>query len=362
MLFYVRDRRNVITKKTVDVVQKEIMATNALGPKGYNNLNHGSKEANQNDFLGKKFKDSFSAAAHKDSEKSNSLLNGKMQMEYGKQVNGIAASGCSALKKDHSMENSLKVPAKADLPNGSSISNTTGGDGLLHSASSFRQSNGSLSLGKSLGVDGISHDIAVRHENSDHQDSSTKDEKLQYSGKGNGNQNSGKSLDCLLLKKDHPTETMLEVSPTVGLPIAASISKECVNILSHGNSLGTDNRSHSKPAVNIVMQHESNDHQNSTANGESDSKVVKTTYSVNPNCSGKGPITSNKSSENGVLERSSAETPDMVKNNSWKVINSTSLRMEIVDLLLLLLCLLVYKHSIFLTRLCRMNYSKVSIS
>lgn len=348
MLFYVRDQRNAVTKKTVDVLQKESRATNALGSNGYNNLNHGSKEANQNDFLGKKLKDSSSAAAHKDSEKSNSSRSGKMQMEYGKQVNGVAASGCSTLKKDHSMENSLKVPAKADLPNGSSISNLTGGDGLLQLASSFRQSNGSLSLGKSLGVDGISHGVAVQHENSEHQDSSTKDEELQTNCNENRNQNSGKSLDCPLLKKNHPTETTLEVPPRVGLPVSASFSKECVSILGHGNSLDTDSRSQSNPTVNIVMQHESNDNQNSTANGESDSKVVKTTYSVNPNCSGKGPITSNKSSENGLLERSSAETPDIVKNNSGKVINSTSLRMEIVDLLLLLLCPLVYKHSILL--------------
>lgn len=316
MLFYVRDRRNIVTKKTVDVIQKESMATNPLGSKGYNNLNHGLKETIQNEFLGKKLNDSISAAAQKDSAKSNSLLKGKTQMDYDKQVNGIdATSGCSALKKNHSMETSLKVPAKADLPNGYSISNLTGGNGLLHSVSSPGQSNGSL--GKSLGVDGISHGISVQHKNNDHQDSSTKDEKLQTNC--NGNQNSGKSLDCLLLKRDHSSETLLEVPPKVGFPnvspISASFSKECGNILSHVNSLSTNSRLQSNPTANIPMQHEGNDHENSTVNGENDSTVIKPTSIVNPTCSGKGPVTANKSPENGVLQRSSGEAPDLNKNS-----------------------------------------------
>lgn len=44
MLFYVRDKRNIATKKSVDIVQKEILVANAMGRKSFPPSNQGLKE------------------------------------------------------------------------------------------------------------------------------------------------------------------------------------------------------------------------------------------------------------------------------------------------------------------------------
>lgn len=202
MLFYVRDRRNAVTKKAVDIVQKESMIMNALGSKGYNNFNSGTKETIPKESLGKKVNDSSAAVTLTDSVKEQSSHKSQKPMDCSKQVNDPVATEFSSLKKDQ--HNSGKMPQKVESSNGFPISNLSCGDGSLHSTPSFKESNGiSLSHVNSVSANGSSQSIpiaptVVQHEsNEDHQNSASRKESDSVAIQTTciGNQSAGKDLN-----------------------------------------------------------------------------------------------------------------------------------------------------------------------
>ncbi|KAA8522873.1 hypothetical protein F0562_009296 [Nyssa sinensis] len=148
MLFYVRNRKNFVPKKPVDVVQKDKFAINAMGNKTHSNSNHSLKEAKQNGLVEKKLNgvDSSAAACHR-----NALVAGASNKTLIKEPSVQKSNGFVVVKcnKDSVLEPSSKLPLLKDPVKELSVRNLNG-EGLPPSSPSVKGSDDTLELDNAM--------------------------------------------------------------------------------------------------------------------------------------------------------------------------------------------------------------------
>lgn len=141
MLFYVRDRKSPVPKKSVDVARNDSVTTNGIGNKMYSNHSQRFKDTVQNGIHVKNV-DSFSGA--KDQRETLSSEVSKETSTKGlapPKVNGVVTNGSSSLGGAVQQEKS-KVEEAGERANESSVGDTRGGPCLLKANPTAPVSNG----------------------------------------------------------------------------------------------------------------------------------------------------------------------------------------------------------------------------
>nr|XP_009763328.1 PREDICTED: ubiquitin carboxyl-terminal hydrolase 23 isoform X2 [Nicotiana sylvestris] len=141
MLFYVRDRKSPVPKKSVDVARNDSVTTNGIGNKMYSNHSQRFKDTVQNGIHVKNV-DSFSGA--KDQRETLSSEVSKETSTKGlapPKVNGVVTNGSSSLGGAVQQEKS-KVEEAGERANESSVGDTRGGPCLLKANPIAPVSNG----------------------------------------------------------------------------------------------------------------------------------------------------------------------------------------------------------------------------
>lgn len=123
MLFYVRDRRNIVPRKPpTDVAQKENLKASAHGNRTSSAFNHVLKEAVQNGPV-EKWLSSATPAAVTRKDTSNVPSTVPIMKEVSLQKdNCLIKTECVVLKKDSVSENFSKVPLSNNPPEGLPVS------------------------------------------------------------------------------------------------------------------------------------------------------------------------------------------------------------------------------------------------
>lgn len=124
MLFYVRDRRNIVPRKPpTDVAQKENLKANANGNRTSSTFNHVLKEAVQNGPVEKRLSSATPAAVTRKDASNVVPSTVPIMKEVSLQKdNCLIKTECMVLKKDSVSENFSKVPLSNNPPEGLPVS------------------------------------------------------------------------------------------------------------------------------------------------------------------------------------------------------------------------------------------------
>ena len=124
MLFYVRDRRNIVPRKPpTDVAQKENLKANANGNRTSSTFNHVLKEAVQNGPVEKRLSSATPAAVTRKDASNVVPSTVPIMKEVSLQKdNCLIKTECVVLKKDSVSENFSKVPLSNNPPDGLPVS------------------------------------------------------------------------------------------------------------------------------------------------------------------------------------------------------------------------------------------------
>ncbi|PIN18508.1 Ubiquitin carboxyl-terminal hydrolase [Handroanthus impetiginosus] len=150
MLFYVRDRRNICTKKPVGIVQKENVVMSTIGTAAYSKINLELKEKIQNGSTEKKIDGPFSVAlSQKDSMVSTASKETPSKKLSFQNVNGTNA-----------VDNSVVPPMKDPVKDHPSTN-----DGPVAQGGDLRSTVDTLSLGATAKSDASNSSFSVQDQN-----------------------------------------------------------------------------------------------------------------------------------------------------------------------------------------------------
>ncbi|MCD7451418.1 hypothetical protein HAX54_011727 [Datura stramonium] len=142
MLFYVRDKKSPVPKKSVDVARNDNVITNGVGNKIYSNHSQRFKDTAQNGFHVKSA-DSLSGAKDQSATLSAEISKGTSTKDLAPpKVNSVVVSGSSSLGGAIQPENLLKVPETGDGVKELSVVDVRDGPSLLKANPAVPVSNG----------------------------------------------------------------------------------------------------------------------------------------------------------------------------------------------------------------------------
>ncbi|KAL6539324.1 hypothetical protein OROHE_011095 [Orobanche hederae] len=206
MLFYVRDRKNFVTKKPVDFIPKENMVTNPFGNTAYAKLNQQLKEKIQSGTVEKKIDEPSSATTLSERDAQKESPHRKIPIQNG---NGTIVDNLGH-KRDLQSEHSSVVPLSKDTLKVDSITGINPVDGK----------GGSRSVGGgSIGTPNLSDE---NNKLSDKSDISKDDSIMGINSvdeKGGSHLIGGDSIDTLNLSDENNSLSVVEDQNASGVKL-----------------------------------------------------------------------------------------------------------------------------------------------